>query len=57
MAFTTFVVTFLWTMVCLGYYGLTLNSTKLAGDPVLNFFLVFVPDLPLGSEYPFLLQK
>jgi hypothetical protein len=42
------VMLFAWIMACLGYYGLTLNSTKLAGDPILNFFLAYLCDLPLG---------
>jgi hypothetical protein len=37
-----------WVMACLGFYGLTLNSTNLAGDPILNFFLANVCDLPVG---------
>jgi hypothetical protein len=48
MLFKTLVIIFCWVMVVVGYYGLLLNCSKLAGDPVLNYFLTFVPDLPLG---------
>ena len=48
MLFKSLVVVFCWVMVIIGYYGLLLNSAKLAGDPILNFFFTFIPDLPLG---------
>jgi hypothetical protein len=35
-------------MAIVGYYGLLLNSTKLAGNPILNFCLTFIPDIPMG---------
>ena len=48
MLFKSLVVVFCWVMVIIGYYGLLLNSAKLAGDPILNFLFTFIPDLPLG---------
>jgi hypothetical protein len=43
-----------WMMACLGYYALTLNSTSLAGDPILNYFLATATDIPV-CLYLFLL--
>jgi OCT family organic cation transporter-like MFS transporter 4/5 len=43
-----------WIMVCLGYYALTFNSTSLAGDPILNYFLATAADIPV-CLYLFLL--
>ncbi len=37
-----------WITVCVGYYALTLNATKLAGDPILNYFLASVADTPVS---------
>ena len=35
--------------VCVGYYALTLNSTKLSGDIVLNYLLATISETP-GKE-------
>ena len=37
---------FTWLMIVLGYYGLSLSSVSLAGDPYLNFFLSSLVELP-----------
>jgi hypothetical protein len=35
-----------WIVIVLGYYGLSLTSVSLSGDPYLNFFLVSLVELP-----------
>ena len=37
-----------WSMASLGTYGLTLSSTRLAGDIVLNMFLLGLADIPVA---------
>jgi hypothetical protein len=37
---------FTWLVIVLGYYGLSLTSVSLSGDPYLNFFLVSLVELP-----------
>ena len=37
---------FTWIVIVLGYYGLSLTSVSLSGDPYLNFFLVSLVELP-----------
>jgi hypothetical protein len=35
-----------WLIVILGYYGLSLTSVSLSGDPYLNFFLSSLVEVP-----------
>ena len=35
-----------WLIIILGYYGLSLSSVSLSGDPYLNFFLVSLVEIP-----------
>jgi hypothetical protein len=35
-----------WLVIVLGYYGLSLTSVSLSGDPYMNFFLVSLVELP-----------
>ena len=37
---------FTWLVIVLGYYGLSLTSVSLSGDPYVNFFLVSLVELP-----------
>ena len=37
---------FAWTVVSMSFYGLSLNSHSLAGDPYLNFLLVSLVEIP-----------
>lgn len=37
---------FAWLIITLSFYGLSLASVSLAGDPYLNFFLVFLAEIP-----------
>ena len=37
-----------WITVCVGYYALTLNATKLAGDPIINYCLATASDMPVS---------
>ena len=43
---------FSWLVINLGYYGLTLTSTSLSGDPYLNFFLVSLVEIPGKLSLP-----
>eukprot|EP00095_Tigriopus_kingsejongensis_P003154 snap_masked-scaffold791_size96783-processed-gene-0.6 protein:Tk03154 transcript:snap_masked-scaffold791_size96783-processed-gene-0.6-mRNA-1 annotation:"organic cation" len=39
-------VCYCWFVVSLNFYGLSMNSTSLAGDPYLNFLLVSLAEIP-----------
>lgn len=39
----------IWVVVLLAYYGLTLASVNFSGDPYLNFFLASLIEIP-GSN-------
>ena len=44
-----------WLIITLGYYGLSLTSVSLSGDPYLNFFLSALVEIP-GKEVSNLLS-
>uniref|UniRef100_A0A9J8A1F9 Solute carrier family 22 member 5 n=1 Tax=Cyprinus carpio carpio TaxID=630221 RepID=A0A9J8A1F9_CYPCA len=43
---TTFLCLLLWIAINIGYFGLSLNTTNLSGDPFLNCFLSAVTEMP-----------
>ncbi|TRY54098.1 hypothetical protein DNTS_031149 [Danionella cerebrum] len=43
---TTFLCLLLWMAINIGYFGLSLNTSHLSGDPFLNCFLSAVSELP-----------
>ncbi|KAF4098123.1 solute carrier family 22 member 4 [Onychostoma macrolepis] len=43
---TTFLCLLLWMAINVGYFGLSLNTTNLSGDPFLNCFLSAVTEVP-----------
>jgi hypothetical protein len=40
------ILCYTWLVLVLGYYGLSLTSVSIAGDPYLNFFLVSFIEVP-----------
>lgn len=42
----TLILILCWSTVVVGFYALTLNTTKLHGDAVLNFLLSVITDTP-----------
>ncbi|XP_007233987.2 solute carrier family 22 member 4 [Astyanax mexicanus] len=44
--FTTFMCLLLWMAINIGYFGLSLNTSNLIGDPFLNCFLSAVAEVP-----------
>jgi len=43
-----------WLIIILGYYGLSLSSVSLSGDPYLNFFLVSLVEIPGKTSFTIL---
>ena len=39
-------LSYTWLVINLAYYGLSLTSVNLSGDPYLNFFLVSLVEIP-----------
>ncbi|XP_056302479.1 solute carrier family 22 member 4 [Danio aesculapii] len=54
---TTFMCLLLWMAINIGYFGLSLNTTNLSGDPFLNCFLSAVSEVPAYIVSTFLLKS
>nr|XP_021324940.1 solute carrier family 22 member 4 isoform X2 [Danio rerio] len=54
---TTFMCLLLWMAINIGYFGLSLNTTNLSGDPFLNCFLSAVTEVPAYIVSTFLLKS
>uniref|UniRef100_A0A672R0P8 Solute carrier family 22 member 5-like n=1 Tax=Sinocyclocheilus grahami TaxID=75366 RepID=A0A672R0P8_SINGR len=54
---TTFLCLLLWMAINIGYFGLSLNTTKLSGDPFLNCFLSAVTEVPAYMVSTLLLKS
>ncbi|KAK2873212.1 hypothetical protein QQF64_017040 [Cirrhinus molitorella] len=54
---TTFLCLLLWMAINIGYFGLSLNTTNLSGDPFLNCFLSAVTEVPAYIVSTFLLKS
>ncbi|XP_056099406.1 organic cation/carnitine transporter 2-like [Rhinichthys klamathensis goyatoka] len=54
---TTFMCLLLWMAINIGYFGLSLNTANLSGDPFLNCFLSAVTEVPAYIVSTFLLKS
>ncbi|XP_043076842.1 solute carrier family 22 member 5 [Puntigrus tetrazona] len=54
---TTLLCLLLWMSINVGYFGLSLNTTNLSGDPFLNCFLSAVTEVPAYIVSTFLLKS
>ncbi|XP_051536552.1 solute carrier family 22 member 4 [Myxocyprinus asiaticus] len=54
---TTFMCLLLWMAINIGYFGLSLNTSNLSGDPFLNCFLSAVTEVPAYIVATFLLRN
>ncbi|XP_067279417.1 solute carrier family 22 member 4 [Pseudorasbora parva] len=54
---TTVLCLLLWMAINIGYFGLSLNTTNLSGDPFLNCFLSAVTEVPAYIVSTFLLKS
>ncbi|CAG7696957.1 unnamed protein product [Allacma fusca] len=48
LALNTVLLTISWSMNVLVYYGITLNTTQMAGNQFVNFFILSIIELPSG---------
>ena len=51
------ILSYSWLVVTLSYYGLSLTSVSLSGNPYLNFFLVSLVEIPGRSDHNGSLRK